>query len=572
MRRAATNQGQTNTNRWIAMALLAASLGCAVAAGCSPKDSPEAAQPAGASASAPDSSELQTSIAPAQTRELTPEAKALIHDIDSTLEQDYEKLYVVILLGMQGEIMPCGCSDGVRGGLIKFASLAAKAKAEQTPSVFVSLGGNHFRAMKPEQYTPFAKYYNERLSYVDKAIDALGPSLKILAPNEREFIGTLPAMKVTERHEAKVTLPSGTTVLLQGASPPENRSPERFANANEPQATQSDAEERRVDLPDEDDGATRKVADPTDWIVRFASQETGQTEPNGTRAATVAFGGTGTISATEGETGRVAVLPPPEFGGRDLAHLTLYIPANRSPERQRREDAHRAVEDAANETGQTNGQPAENPQSIRSIGEVRAYKSIIQRSGDKESDLINSIRKRWERLRDDAPVLYEYQRTVVKLTTPDDPKQLEMYFQFQNSEQTQLGDIETLASGDDYVSTCEPCHAEVVANFKKHDKHFIAMDILRKQGKDKDRFCVTCHITPKFQGGKEAMGYKLYEGVQCEMCHVNAQAHAQRPNLIKPFAVSEAVCVTCHTATQHPEFNFKAHAGKVCCNIGKEDK
>jgi hypothetical protein len=533
-----------------------------VAAGCSSKDSSETSKPAKASSPPDATTEPHASIELGPPRELTPEAKALISDIDNTIEQDYEKLHIIILLGMQGEIMPCGCSDGVRGGLIKFASLAAKAKAEQTPSVFVSLGGNHFRAMKPEQYTPFARYYNERLSYVDKAIDALSPSLKILAPSEREFVGTLPDMKVTERHEAKVTLPSGTTVMLQGASTPENRSPER---------------ERRVDSPEDKDVATPQRADPTettpnakriDWIIRFAGQEAGRGEPNGTRAATVAFGGGGTITATESAQAQVAILPPPEFGGRDLAHLTLYIP--RSPatngESRRREDAPNTVDGA-------NGQPADNtpPQSIRSIGEVRAYKSIIQRSGDKESDLIKSIAERWERLRDDAPVLYEYQRTVVKLTTPDDPQQLEMYFQFQTSEQTQLGDIGTLASGDDYVSTCQPCHAEVVATFKKHDTHFIAMDVLRKQGKDKDRFCVTCHITPKFQGGKEAVGYKLYEGVQCEMCHVNAQAHAQRPNLIKPFAVSEAVCVTCHTATQHPGFNFEAHAGKVCCNVGKED-
>lgn len=485
---------------------------------------------------------------------LTEEAQALIDDIDTTLETQYEKLHVVILLNMQGEIMPCGCSDGVRGGLIKFASLAKHYREQKEPSVFVALGGNHFRTMKPEQYQPFAEYYNQRLGYVDRAIESLTPALKLLTSAEREFLSTLPEIEIRDRQEAIMTLSSGTKVRLSGSSPAR----EGRVVANDPSGLSSTGE-----------GAN------TDWTIYFQPQQ--DTLTGADAEAAIAFGGQSAITSTEGATGRVAILPPPEFGGRDLAHLTLYIPKNGNATSSPATNGGAQNDAGASSPGSNAGAPsnADAPtprRTIRSLGEARAYRSIAARSGDKQSPLIESIRKRWEAMRDEAPILYEYERIVVKLATEDDPQQLDLYFQFQSNEAVHLGGLDSLASADENVQACQPCHAEIVANFKANDPHFRAMETLKREGKDKDKFCVTCHITPRFQATKEAQGFKLYAGVHCESCHVNAMAHAARPNVIKPFAVSEAVCVTCHTTTQHPTFNYKRHAAKVCCNAGKEGR
>lgn len=442
---------------------------------------------------------------------LAPEAVALINEIDQTLADQYEKLHVIVLLDMQGEIMPCGCSDGVRGGLIKFASLATQLAQTNPPAIFVSLGGNHFReSLSAPQYQAFADYNSQRLQYVDRAIEALNPALKLMSERERVVLAELADSGIRERLESWMTLPSGTTVLLQGERP-------------------SDAQSTEHDL-------------APDWVIRFFPPE--GVDDAATNVAGLVFAGHGN-EATEQSAGRIAVLPRPEFGGRDLARLTLHIPK-----------AHAMSE--------------ERQQTVRSIGEVQACRSIAQRSGGKENKLFASIRERWDRLRADAPVFYEYERVVVKLATPDDPGQLALYFEFQTSEQARLGNLDTLVDGDAYTAECSSCHAEIVEKFKAHDKHYVAMNILRQQGKDQDRFCVTCHTTPVFTGGKETQGFTLYEGVLCESCHINARSHAARPNTIKPFAVSEAVCVTCHTSMQDPSFQYRTDVQHVCCNVGKK--
>jgi hypothetical protein len=183
---------------------------------------------------------------------LAPQAVELINDIDQTLAQDYERLHVSVLLGMRGEIMPCGCSDGVRGGLIKFASLARTLKktleGQDEPAAFVSLGGNHFRTMQPQQYEPFADYYNQRLQYVDRAIESLTPTLKLLNPAEREFLATLPDITIEDRRSATIRLNSGTVVQLSDGMP---------EAADEP-ASDSEAE-----------------SDTSPWVIVFQSEEGG---------------------------------------------------------------------------------------------------------------------------------------------------------------------------------------------------------------------------------------------------------------------------------------------------------
>jgi hypothetical protein len=182
--------------------------------------------------------------------------------------------------------------------------------------------------------------------------------------------------------------------------------------------------------------------------------------------------------------------------------------------------------------------------------------------------MFTSIAGRWQAVRDEAPVLYAYERIVVALATEDDPEQLDMYFQFQTQDGMRSASLDNLGSGHEYVKACEPCHAEIVRNFVKNDPHFRAMETLVREGKQDDKFCVTCHITPRFQASEASQGFKLYAGVHCESCHVNAMAHAARPNVLKPFAVSSGVCETCHTETQHPNFDFKQHEAHVCCNAG----
>jgi len=112
-------------------------------------------------------------------------------------------------------------------------------------------------------------------------------------------------------------------------------------------------------------------------------------------------------------------------------------------------------------------------------------------------------------------------------------------------------------SVEHYVGSevCQRCHMPEYAQWLTTG-HAKAWQTLVDVKKDATPECVKCHVVGYklaggFQSGDDAP--KL-GNVQCENCHGMGTQHEAMP--AQPQKVTEATCVTCHTASNSPVFNF----------------
>lgn len=111
------------------------------------------------------------------------------------------------------------------------------------------------------------------------------------------------------------------------------------------------------------------------------------------------------------------------------------------------------------------------------------------------------------------------------------------------------------------VENCQGCH---VSEYKQWLKtaHAHSFETLLKEGKDKDKDCVSCHVT----GFGDKSGFAMdrtepdLRNVQCEMCHGIGSEHTRGPRAVK---VTEAMCVTCHDTKNSPNFSYETYLKAV---------
>ncbi len=120
------------------------------------------------------------------------------------------------------------------------------------------------------------------------------------------------------------------------------------------------------------------------------------------------------------------------------------------------------------------------------------------------------------------------------------------------------------------AAVCMSCHKELHSGWQQ-DPHGRAMDVLTKQGKDKDVSCVKCHAVLKDTRRPDAVDAYL-PGVQCESCHGAGEAHVKagggKGNIVAltkscPVCVIEALCSSCHTREQDPDFELEPALKRV---------
>lgn len=116
--------------------------------------------------------------------------------------------------------------------------------------------------------------------------------------------------------------------------------------------------------------------------------------------------------------------------------------------------------------------------------------------------------------------------------------------------------------------SCAACHLNEAA-FWARTPHARAYQSLVEVKKEHSLDCVRCHVTGWQQPGGVCRIDKTAEGgpglagglghgrqgVQCEMCHGPMSAHAARGTEV-PRGVPEAVCVRCHEAENSPHFSY----------------
>ncbi|HLQ66204.1 MAG TPA: multiheme c-type cytochrome [Candidatus Limnocylindrales bacterium] len=125
----------------------------------------------------------------------------------------------------------------------------------------------------------------------------------------------------------------------------------------------------------------------------------------------------------------------------------------------------------------------------------------------------------------------------------------------QEARQTQVA-----LSADHYMGekNCRRCH-EAEYQMYTSQKHAHAFATLTKNQRDSTPECLPCHVVGMGQAG----GFVSKEStpdlvnVQCENCHGMGTMHGSG------HVVGPEVCITCHTASQDPTFNFDEKLPKI---------
>ena len=120
--------------------------------------------------------------------------------------------------------------------------------------------------------------------------------------------------------------------------------------------------------------------------------------------------------------------------------------------------------------------------------------------------------------------------------------------------------------------TCAGCHEDLVKGWKT-TRHSKAFETLKKKSQEGLPACQKCHVT----GFEKDGGFIDQEltpelaGVQCEVCHGAAAAHAANPENKKNLTPkpAEALCRECHTQGQDPKFDYQS---KIKFVHGKKQK
>lgn len=118
---------------------------------------------------------------------------------------------------------------------------------------------------------------------------------------------------------------------------------------------------------------------------------------------------------------------------------------------------------------------------------------------------------------------------------------------------------------------CFDCHKSVHKSWKD-SFHSKAFETLKKKGHETNKNCLECHTVGYGQkGGYQENLSKSFEGVGCESCHGPGEKHIatkKRTDIRSlgkdcPFCVLEQICMSCHDATNDPDFNIYKDLEKV---------
>lgn len=126
----------------------------------------------------------------------------------------------------------------------------------------------------------------------------------------------------------------------------------------------------------------------------------------------------------------------------------------------------------------------------------------------------------------------------------------------------------------------ETPHAKALANLQSADEKAVAAMAeklgVKLEGKAAESdACVTCHVTGLgLPGGynAEAETAPLMAGVTCEACHGPGSLHIKAAKADKKStmsAVSEKMCLQCHTKEMSPEWDFEKYKEKGVHTIAK---
>ncbi len=451
---------------------------------------------------------------------------------------------------LEGELEPCGCTEGQLGGLARRVAWIKAAQAAGEHLVLLDSGDLYFR--------------REAIPRI------LEPQLRLKA---RAIAGIYERLRYSPAALGELDLALGMEAFEGLARPP------LFANADKAiRASGSfvaDAGGLRVGV--------SGLASPA--LLKPCGIDAG--DPiEAARREVAAFGGVDLLVCVshlglDGDKALAAAVPGIDVivGGHDGLSMetpvrvgrTLIVQANRQGRFLGRTRLHllpdwrRADLLDASENERWKELAAEYDAAVERFARQR---DAAATPGDREraqhgvEQYTKEAKEARERVRDLSDRSWFANRLVpLDARFPDDPevaKAVALYKE--EAKRVNEGLAEALATapaeGPAYVggASCVECHKAEHAGWAK-TAHSRAFDTLVSRGQEMDLECVGCHTTA-FQGkGGFFLPSKAgdWKGVQCEACHGPGEGHPKRHLVAKP---EKDTCVRCHQPPQQERFDY----------------
>jgi hypothetical protein len=156
---------------------------------------------------------------------------------------------------------------------------------------------------------------------------------------------------------------------------------------------------------------------------------------------------------------------------------------------------------------------------------------------------------------------YEPDEAMTKLVTQNDKDTEDYYGRMRMQYARYSTDPAQPREPKPFVTTdkCVECHAKETQSWEA-SPHAKALDALKKDHREHDPDCLSCHTTGyKLKGGFTSveMTPELAD-VQCEACHGPGVIHSRRP--AKGFGfIMQSTCTQCHDRAHSPKFDYDVY-------------
>ena len=428
----------------------------------------------------------------------------------------FPALSLYVVAGVEGELQPCGCADGQRGGLLRLATVLQDDRAPRTAageSAAVVLAGNNLAnllggadalALAPE-------YHAARLALTAEFLNGLAPVASVRSPEELRYFDGLPftALKGSAGDQfacAVVDVPHVGRVEIDVVHASATESPRPHADTPAPEADVRVLLALHAPPP-----VLEFLAPDYDIVVAM------RMSPVRLKTAT-----------------NVVRVSPAQTGAKELLRLDLLF----HPE------------------------PATMGTAV--LGELRSMVDTLLRLDDGGAAFVPSYAGWFEQFAADPRHLVHASYLPIPLHAHPEPD-LAARLRHMRTDLALRHPETPPASTAEYLDRCRECHQSIVAAFEESSPHARAFETLQREERESDPECLRCHVTTFVEtdddGGSQM---QAYAGVLCGACHTNIEDHLLSPGYI-PGRVGIRTCASCHTSSQSPEFDFGEYSTHVVC-------
>jgi len=457
------------------------------------------------------------------------------------------RLALFVTADLQGQLTPCGCSQGMRGGVGRAAALVARARSEGLPTLYVDAGDAFFArgGLQPDEAVEEerkARAVADALRTMGLAVRFPGPLDDVQGAAFRQGLG-LPELTPGT---GLLLRTGGHTVGVLAA-----RSPAELA-----------------------EGGKRLRQQGAEFVVALyaGAVDRAVAAVQGTDAVDLVVAAQDGAPVTLGDDSRVVRAGVPvvrlQSRGRALLRVDLVF------------------------DGTGRFKPFTTPEDVEREGELLdqrielLVRELALPGQDAElrrmlTDRLAALVNRRAALHPPPPLQGANAFTVrpipLESTLPSDPSVDAVVAAF-DREVSELNLAWARAHGHDcpapatgeaaYVGNarCQACHAAAFAVYDRTG-HAHAYRTLEEVHQQYRLECVACHVVGIQQPGGVCRVDRVSdrEQVGCENCHGPGSLHAARPGkeaMARP-APDRAVCVGCHTPENSPHFDYAAYLPRV---------